>query len=503
MARRSLVDALDGDPFGPLFPSPSWDRWRVFAKALVGAPLVGVEVDVYRACTGREAAPTSPATEAWVVSGRRSGKSRIAAAIACYMAAFADVTRLAAGEVGVVMVIAVDKQQAAVTLSYVKACFALPALRGLVVAEGADSIDLRHRVRVEIRAGSYRSVRGRTVLCAILDEVAFLRDESSALPDVELYRALKPALATTGGLILGISSPWAKSGLLWQKYRRHYGQPGSVLVWQSSTAVMNPSLSAAVIDDALDDDPEAAASEWSGLFRSDLESYVSMAVLEQCTAAGVFERPPRADLNYSAFVDPASGTGRDSFALAIGHAVANADGTTTAVLDLAREWPAPFNPLDVAAECAALVRQYRAEGATRSDAYAAGFALEAFRRHDVELQQDAPSKSELYLALLPALSAGRIDMVDSAKLRAQLSALERRRRAGGRDQVDHRPGGRDDLSNASAGVLSWVVAAGAAWWSKPLAKDEQVAVNVAPVDRERILDRDGSGHMEWMSRFGI
>jgi len=87
----------------------------------------------------------------------------------------------------------------------------------------AESLDLKGRIRIEVRASSHRSVRGVTLLAAVVDELAFLRDETSAVPDIELVRALRPALVTTGGLLLGISSPWAKRGVLWQQYRRHYG----------------------------------------------------------------------------------------------------------------------------------------------------------------------------------------------------------------------------------------------------------------------------------------
>jgi hypothetical protein len=38
-------------------------------------------------------------------------------------------------------------------------------------------------------------------------------------------------------------------------------------------------------------------------------------------------------------------------------------------------------------------------------------------------------------------------------LLAQLTGLERRTARGGRDTIDHGPGGRDDLANAVAGAL--------------------------------------------------
>ena len=46
---------------------------------------------------------------------------------------------------------------------------------------------------------------------------------------------------------------------------------------------MNPILAASLVDEATEDDPEAAAAEWLGQFRSDLESYISTAVLDACT----------------------------------------------------------------------------------------------------------------------------------------------------------------------------------------------------------------------------
>jgi hypothetical protein len=291
-----------------------------------------------------------------------------------------------------------------------------------------------------------------TLLAAVLDEVAFLREEGSALPDIELYRALKPALATTGGLILGISSPWAQRGLLWQKYRKHYGQDGDVLVWQADSRTMNPTLAASLVAEATEDDPESAAAEWQGQFRSDLESYVTTAVLDAVTVPGRVERPPVSGVAYSAFVDAAAGSGRDSFALAIGHGEPLGNGRVLAVLDAVRDVKPPFDPLAVAAELADVCKRYGVQVA-QSDKYAGAFVVEAFRRHGIAVTQDAPTKSDLYLAALPLLNAQSVELLDLPLLRAQLTSLERRRRAGGRDVVDHPPGGHDDTANAVCGLL--------------------------------------------------
>ena len=62
-------------------------------------------------------------------------------------------------------------------------------------------------------------------------------------------------------------------------------------------------------------------------------------------------------------------------------------------------------------------------------------------------------KIELYAALLPALNSGRVELLDHPRLVAQLCGLERRTAWGGRDSIDHGPGGHDDVANAVAGAL--------------------------------------------------
>jgi hypothetical protein len=392
----------------------------------------------------------------------------------------APTDRLAPGEIGVVLICAVTREQAGVIMSYVKALFDAPALRPLVVDESADSITLRHRVRIEVRSSNFRSIRGITCLAAIVDELAFLRDESSANPDVELYRALKPALLTTKGLLLGISSPWAARGLLQAKWRKHFGQDGDVLLWQASSLTMHPGLDRELIEDAHADDPEAAAAEWDGAFRSDLESYVSLAVLEACMTSGCVERPPVA-ASYVGFLDAAAGSGRDSFTAAIAHAEPRENAEPIVVVDAVREVRPPFDPQAVAGELAAFLKSYDISSA-RSDKYAGAWVVSAFATHGVHVEQDAEPKSQLYLAALPLLTSQRVDLLDLPKLRAQFAALDRRRRVGGRDVVDHPAGAHDDVANAVAGAIGLA--------DQPMASEPLSAKNPDVIDWAN-TDRDG------------
>ena len=118
---------------------------------------------------------------------------------------------------------------------------------------------------------SFRSIRGRTLLACVFDEVAMWRDEVSAIPDLEVYRAVLPALMTTSGMFIGITTPYRKLGLLYQKHRDHFGQDGDdILVVQGASTRFNPNLTQSAIDAAIADDPEAARAEWEAEFRTDL-----------------------------------------------------------------------------------------------------------------------------------------------------------------------------------------------------------------------------------------
>ena len=87
----NILRALD-DPkvFPPFFRGSSWQAWRVFLAALFGLPLTPEQLALYTRYTGRTITPTSPLYEAWLICGRRSGKSFILALIAVFLACFRD-----------------------------------------------------------------------------------------------------------------------------------------------------------------------------------------------------------------------------------------------------------------------------------------------------------------------------------------------------------------------------------------------------------------------------
>ncbi|MBV9826126.1 MAG: terminase [Alphaproteobacteria bacterium] len=437
---------------GPYFAGPSWDRWRAILKAAYAETLDAAELALFRAVAGNRDPPTRPVRELWVVAGRRSGKDSIASAIATVAALGDHRPRLRPGERAAVMCLACDREQAKIVHRYIAGHFAQnEMLKPLVDRETDHGLELTNGVEIVVATNSYRAVRGRTILCAIFDEVAYWRDEaSSANPAEEVYNAIAPGLATLpGSLLLGISTPYRRSGLLFGKWRAAFGQnDDDVLVVHGATPLFNPNIPQSIIDDALKRDPEAARAEWLGEWRSDLSDFLDRELIDTAVEPGVVVRPHQQSMLYRAFADPSGGRG-DAFTCAIAHA----EGTNrTAVLDALYERRAPFDPSTVVAEIADLLRQYRITEVT-GDRYAAQWVVEAFRREGIRYIQSERDRSAIYLDALPMFTAGRVRLLDDPRLVHQLIGLERRTSRSGKDRVDHGPNGSDDAANAAAGAL--------------------------------------------------
>ena len=95
-----------------------------------------------------------------------------------------------------------------------------------------DTIELGNGVVIEIVTANFRTVRSYTIVAALLDEAAFWSDEG-ANPDQEILRALKPAMATVpDAVFLVASSPYRKSGILYDGWREHFAKDGDpALCW--------------------------------------------------------------------------------------------------------------------------------------------------------------------------------------------------------------------------------------------------------------------------------
>jgi len=313
-ARAKAADLVAA--FRLMLPSPSWSRWLAFIKTWAALPLDEQELAIYRACTGRLNPPTERARRVVALIGRRGGKTRVVAWLGAYLAAFVDHSKvLVPGEVGVVAIMAPSKAQAGICRRYIEAFFdGEPALQRMIVRRTADALDIAGQggtlIRVLVISASFKLSRGWTLVAFVGDESAFWESESTAAsPDIEIYRSILPALATTGGPAILISTPYAPTGLVYDLHDKHWGRDGDVLVWRADSLTMNPLLDAKLIEQAYRDDPESASAEYGANFRSDLRSLFAIEALQACVVAGRRELLPQAGTVYAAFADP-RGTSR-------------------------------------------------------------------------------------------------------------------------------------------------------------------------------------------------
>ncbi len=384
-----------------------------------------------------------------MVVGRRGGKSFITALIGVYLACFRSYTKhLSLGERAVVMILAADRSQARVIFRYARALLSnVPMLQRMIVVERAESVELSNRCDLEIHTSSFRAVRGRTVVACLCDEVAFWSSEDSVNPDVEVLAAIRPSTATIpNALLIGLSSPYGRRGVLWEAYRDHYGKDDDCLVWQADYRAMNPTLPQSVITRAYADDPASAAAEYGAEFRSDISGFMQEAWIDHAVDERCFERPPVPGVSYCAFADP-SGGGHDAFTLCISHREGD-----TVVLDVMHARRPPFQPEAVVADYCATLKRY---GLTRvcGDRYSLGWVVESFERHGITYDKSVPPKSELYLSVEPLFAQGQVRLLDHNIMLSELRQLERRTGSTGKDRVDHPPRGHDDHANAMAGAL--------------------------------------------------
>jgi hypothetical protein len=409
----------------------------------------GKELGLYQRCAGRKTAPTLPFREILVITGRRAGKSFIAAIKALYMGLFHSFKKyLAPGERGVIQIIAADRPQAGVIFRYVSAILhSNPVFEQYILNETKEKIELSTGDDIQVMTCSFRMIRGRAVIDCNCDEVAFWRIEG-ADPAHEILGAIRPSMATIPNAMLWlITSPYSRSGVPYEMYRDYYGKEDSeVLVWVSPTRTMNPMIPESHIQKELEKDPKAARNEWLAEFRRDISAFLPLEWIERAIIPNRFELPPVQGFSYQAFTDPSGGAG-DAFTLSIGHREGD-----RLVQDVLRSEKPPMNPHQVVKEYAALLKDYRIL-TVYGDRYAGEWVPQAFQAEGITYKQSKKNKSDLYLEFEPLLAQGRVELLDNKILFNELRSLERRTRRSGKDSVDHGPRQHDDSANATAGLM--------------------------------------------------
>jgi len=453
-SKLNIIDAIKSEQlFGASFKDLStWQAWITLFRAFFGLPMDDADLELYRQCTGRKNPPKGPFRELWCIVGRRGGKSFMSAVIAIWLGLFKDYRKyLTSGERGTVMIISADRAQSQVILRYVKGILhASPIFSQYIESELKESIDLindyGNRICIEVMSCSYRAIRGRTVLAALLDEASFWRVEGQN-PDKEVLAALRPSMASIpSSKLIAISSPYARFGSVFEAFTDYYASDDpDVLVWRAPTRFMNPTIAQDYIDKQLKKDPSSATAEYLAEFREDIESFLSREAVESC-AILPGDLAPEGHRTYFAFVDPSGGKG-DQFTLAIGYRSYRDEKLKTALL---RGWNLP-DPEVAVIDIVDILKHFRIS-TVMGDRYAAGWTQSAFTKRGIDYQTCPKAKSDLYLSMEGYVNSQRLEIPQNPDLIEELLNLDRTRGKSGKDRVDHPRGRHDDLANAVAGL---------------------------------------------------
>lgn len=420
-------------------------------RVLYGLPLSPEQLTIYGRCTGRQNPPSSPVGEGTIISGARSGKdSRIAGPVVCYEALFGGHEKhLHRGERAVIPLVAPNERSTRIAFGYIRDYLTRSSLLAGQVAEVlASEITLTSGVAVYCFPCTIRSLRGWSIPCGVMDEPAFYNLEGAADSDVEILTAIRRGMVGfPAPKLLKISTPYMRSGVIWEDFQTFGDEDPDRLVWRSTSTEMNPSLMARLAR-FVRLDPRRAAREYDAEFIEDAAAAYAGEWLDAAVVPGRHELPPRPGISYVGATDPTGGGG-DVFSLVILHREGSGPESRL-VVDAVRGRAHVGAKLEaLVGEYAVLLKSYNCRE-VNGDKYAGGWPRQEFLRHGIVYRDASGDKSEALLALEPLLAQGRVELLDHPELLRELRLLERRARAGGRTVIEAPRGAHDDYSTSLA-----------------------------------------------------
>jgi len=367
---------------------------KMSLKAVYGLPLDKEELKLFRKTTGLRNYVPQEWEEASFILGRRSGKSdKIASNIALYEACSRE-HKLSKGAIGVVMLVSSElKRQSRILYSYILHKIEdSPILSNMIQNVTSEEITLDNGVIIQVYPCNVARIRGASLIAFIADEVAFWKYEGRDI-DVDVLDAARPGLSFPYSKMIKITSPYMMKGEIYNDFKKHFGQPNKdVLVFHGSTKLFNPSYSKSKLKSMKSRKPIIYQAEYMANFRKDMSSMYDPAAIERAVNRDrPMELPPEDKNHYRAFADVAGGSGKDSFAIAIGHLE-----DKRIIIDVVRSRQPKFNPDEVTSQYCELLKQYSVYS-VQGYRYSGDYASNSFAAHDVTYEKCEKTKSELYI----------------------------------------------------------------------------------------------------------
>ena len=346
----------------------------------------------------------------------------------------------------------------------------------------ADTIDLWNGMTIICVPPSVKAVRGFDSPVAVLDEVGVWAQElDSANPDFEIYSQVNSRQAQfTHPKIFGVSSPWTKSGLLYERVTA--GTEGSKLscnscrtqpnsscltcaelrlrhrnrlILHTTTAGLgNPLVTQKWLQSASDKDPKVFERECLSQFVDAITGFLDANAIAEATDHGIKERSPLPNAFYIAAIDPAFR--HDAFGFCICHV----DEDRAVVIDVLRRWPeagdgnnkAPLNPSTVLDEIKTYLTQYRVVEVV-SDQYNIDTLQQLALVRGFGIRQvtfTGSSKAEMYGNLQQLLRQKKFHIIDHEETLRELRSIEKRNMPGGQVKIGAPKGAHDDMATVVA-----------------------------------------------------
>jgi hypothetical protein len=401
--------------------------------------------------------------EGWMVVGRRGSKTdKFGATVVAYEAALGGHEQfLSRAQSGLVFLISQDLRAARYALKFIQGALeSSPLLARAIKQVTADRIDLKNGITIASIPATMKSVRGYSSPVSVLDEVGVWYQESeSANPDFEIYRAVVPGqIQFPNRKILGLSTPWNKSGLLYRFFEAGTNgikleaddpqrkQFQNVLVLSGSTALMgNPYVTRDELAADRARDLKAFEREYLAVFQDSISGFLPASLVSRATMTAIRERAPESGVTYIGAIDPAFK--RDAFAFTICHRSASGP----LVQDVVRRFVAPqgqsLNPRAILEVIAPICKSYGI-----SVLYSDQFQFESFqelaREWNLVIQCvpfTAKSKAQMYGNLQQLFAQGNILILDDSETIKELKALERTMTAD-TVKIAAPPGMNDDMA---------------------------------------------------------
>lgn len=482
--------------------------WRAVIRAVYGTEMTPEELAAFGELSGGMLPSPAGYLEFLIVGGRRGGKSETIARIATFEAIYGGHERvLAPGQKGLIPIISPLREQSQEILGYVRGLVSLPQVASrLQKAPTGNGVLFTTGIEIRVMTADAINVSGPTVVMVVRDEWAKWPGEESKMPDTEIEKSLRPALAPVVGApprrLIGITSAYIQAGLAYETDQKCFGkQDAKTLVLHGSTELFNPNVDREWLAKERERDASAYAREYMCVWQPAIvEGYFPMDIVVRAVDTGRDPKPERgtSGVYYYPAIDAAFRN--DLFTLSIASRQRDEQGRTITTIDGIWAWHSkgePLNTEETAAEIAAILKAFGCDRCS-ADQHAFDPLREAFARHGIALQLKpwvASTKPAKFAKVRVGLTDGLLRIPDDAELVREFCNIRAKLTQSGGQQIEA-GSGTDDRVHAA------VLAACDAMESEPDLDERVAAVPAAPVGSAAYLEqREAERLARWREKY--